>query len=161
MNAHGKIALAALLTIGVLLTIISRGVATTPAHLTDDPIAVLVEQLGTSEFSDRELAEKKLLGLGTKAKPALRAGLKSESPEVRQRVSRILAVIRRDQIWAAFKKVVGDDKNAQELFAKLMGSQRGANAIETVLDDPMQADEVYRTRTAELMRIAYGHPPVD
>jgi hypothetical protein len=159
---------------GILLTIIAvwpmSGILTAFDPLTgsnatlrksDDPAAMLVEQLGAPEFADREAAEKRLLGLGTKAKPTLKVGLKSESPEVRQRSSRILAVVRRDQLWAAFTKVAGDTKDAQELFSKMMSSQRASNAIEVVLDDPTQTEEAYLTRTAELMRIAYGHPPVD
>jgi RNA polymerase sigma factor (sigma-70 family) len=127
-----------------------------------DPAAVkLVEQLGAADFKEREEAAKKLREMGTKAEAALKAGLKSENPEIRDRAAKVLGEIRRDQLRDVFAKVAGDDKAARELFTHITSSPRAMAALKAALDDPAQADELYRTRTAELMRIAAGHPPVD
>ncbi len=126
-----------------------------------DSAAKLVEQLGAPEFADREEAAKKLRELGAKAEPALRAGLRSEEQEVRDRCAKVLNEIRKDQLWAAFAKITGQDKAARDLFAHIMGSPRAVDALKAALDDPTRVNELYRTRTAELMRIAAGHAPVD
>jgi RNA polymerase sigma factor (sigma-70 family) len=161
------------LAAGILLTAVCGGWAMTgvpggsdPAtapspRLTIDPAAKLVEQLGAPDFADREAAAKKLRELGLKAEPALRAALKSEDPEVRARAAKVLNEIRKDQLWAAFAKVAGDDKATRDLFAHITASARAVDALKAALDDPTRADELYRNRTAELLRIAAGHPPVD
>ena len=52
---------------------------------TTDPAAKLVAQLGEEEFAAREAAQNELRKLGSKAETALKAVLKSESPEIRDR----------------------------------------------------------------------------
>jgi hypothetical protein len=62
---------------------------------TNSPIQTLVEQLGSEQFSDREAAMTALAKLGAPAIPALQAGLRNESPEVRERAAILLVKIRR------------------------------------------------------------------
>jgi hypothetical protein len=108
------------LAAGILLTVVCGGFAMTgsgrgeqpapaaaPApRLVDDPATKSVEQLGAHEFADREAAQKKLRELGVKANPALRAGLKSEDPEVRNRSAKLLSEIRKDALEALVKGYV-------------------------------------------------------
>jgi hypothetical protein len=126
----------------------------------DAEIRALVKQLGHSRFAEREAAEKRLRELGVKALPAIRAGMADADLEVARRATAVRAAITRDRLWAVFTKVAGDDKPARDLFAEIMGSSRAVAAVEAALDDPARADELHRDRTAELMRIASGHPPV-
>jgi hypothetical protein len=57
----------------------------------DDPrIARLVEDLGSDDFRVREAATKALADMGEKARPALEAAMKSDSPAVRFRAEQIL-----------------------------------------------------------------------
>lgn len=53
-------------------------------------IAHLVEDLGSDDFRIREAATKTLADLGEKARPALEAALKSDSPSVRFRAEQLL-----------------------------------------------------------------------
>ena len=166
------------LAVGVLLTVVCGGWAMTGApggsdpagsdpaiapvpRLTTDPAAKLVAQLGAEEFADREAAQNELRKLGSKAESALKAVLKSESPEIRDRAAKVLNEIRKDQLWDVFARVAGDDKVARELFTHITSSPRAMAALKAALDNPTQTDELYRTRTTELLRIAGGHPPVD
>jgi RNA polymerase sigma factor (sigma-70 family) len=121
----------------------------------------LVQQLGSKEFVERETAEKRLKAMGSAALSAVRAGLKSTSPEIIERCERVLAHIRTEVVRKQFAKLVGDDKPARELFDLIRGSERGWQAVVTASEDPSRAAEVYRTRTAELVRVSRGLPPVD
>jgi hypothetical protein len=130
------------------------------ANPSDAELRALVKQLGAARFADREAADKRLRELGVKALPAIKAGMANPNLEVARRCAAIRAAITRQRLWAAFTRVAGDDKPAHQLFAEIRGSTRAVVAIEAALDDPGRADELYRNRTAELMRIAAGHPPV-
>jgi RNA polymerase sigma factor (sigma-70 family) len=154
-----------------LAVAVTGGLAFTPAGAGDDPRpaagrpadpdpADLVKQLGSPVFADREAAEKKLKALGPKAKPAVRAAMASGDPEVAGRAVAVRDAIRREELWTVFAKVAGDDPAARDLFAKIMGSPRAVDALETALDDPKKADDLFRTRTVELLRVAAGYPPV-
>jgi len=130
------------------------------AHPPDAEARALVKQLGADRFADRKAADKRLRELGAKALPALKAGMADPDLEVARRSAVIRTAITRDRLWTAFVRIVGDDKPAHELFAEILKRPRAVAAIEAALDDPSRADELYRNRTAELMRIAAGHPPV-
>ena len=73
-----------------------------------DPTAKLVEQLGAAEFADREAAAKTLREMGLKAEAALRAGLRSDNPEVRERTTKLLTTIRADALDALAKDFKAD-----------------------------------------------------
>jgi hypothetical protein len=47
-----------------------------------DPIAVLINQLGSDRFQTRETAFKELLDLGLRAKPALQKAVQSPDPQI-------------------------------------------------------------------------------
>ena len=82
----------------------------------------------------------------------------SRAAEVRERAAKLLVAVRRDQLWDVFAKICGDDKPARALFGQITASPRAVATLEAVLDDPAKADDAYRTRTSELMRLATGHP---
>ena len=83
------------------------------ADETADRIATLIEQLGHTDYDQREAAEKQLTEIGPKAIAALREAGKSEDAEVRVRAERILNTIgeagdRYDLIWrVAVPKATG------------------------------------------------------
>jgi hypothetical protein len=58
-------------------------------------IAVLVAQLGAEHFSDREAAAAAIEKLGPAAFDALRAGTRSDSPEIRERATTLLTKLER------------------------------------------------------------------
>jgi RNA polymerase sigma factor (sigma-70 family) len=120
----------------------------------------LVKQLGSPEFAEREAAEKRLREMGIAVLAAVRAGLKSESPEVVQRCERVLAQVRTEGLRATFRKLIGDDQPARDLFDRIRGSGRGWSALVAAADDPSRADDLYATRTKELLRVGRGLPPV-
>ena len=96
----------------------------------------LIEQLGAPSSPTARRRQKALRELGTKAEPALKVGLGSENPEVRERCAKLLTAVRADArdalaknfraddradpdhpVWTRFKAVVGGDKPARALFA--------------------------------------------
>jgi RNA polymerase sigma factor (sigma-70 family) len=165
------------LTAGILLSVVCGGFAMTgsgrgeqpapaPRHV-DNPAAKLVEQLGAPEFADREAATKKLRELGVNAEPALRAGVKSESPEVRARCAKILAEIRKDALdalvknfdpkaqnvpdhplWRRFKAVAGDSRASRELFARIIADARLARVLDAAEAAPADRVRIYRDEVA-------------
>ena len=58
-----------------------------------DPMAKLVEQLGSSDASARDEAFTKLKGHGTKAEDALKEGVKSDKADVAQKCKDLLALL--------------------------------------------------------------------
>jgi RNA polymerase sigma factor (sigma-70 family) len=170
------------LAAGMLLTVVCGGFAMTgsgrgeqpapaaPApRLVDDPAAKLVEQLGAPEFADREAAQKKLRELGVKANPALRAGLKSENPEVRNRAAKVLAEIRKDAlaalvkgfdpakeqqpdhpIWKRFKTIAGDTRAARDLFAVIIKNANWLRRLDAAEANPDVALREYQEAVIEV-----------
>jgi hypothetical protein len=101
--------------------------------------AALVEQLASSAFADREVAQKELLKLGPAALPALCNGLKSQDLEVRRRCEQLVALIEKGEwsrkadayaadragtqrhdlpLQAPYEKLVGTGPAARKLFAE-------------------------------------------
>jgi RNA polymerase sigma factor (sigma-70 family) len=108
-----------------------------------DPAVEMVKKLGSDDFAEREAAQGALREIGAKAEPALRAGLKSESPEVRARCAKVLTDVRRDAlddlvrtfdpagdkepghpVWKRFKAVAGDTRGSRELFGRFAARSR-------------------------------------
>src|SRR5262249_4614185 len=121
----------------------------------------LVERLGAPRYADREAAGKALRELGRSAEPALRAGVMSQNAEVRARSLILLGAVQNERLRAEYVKFAGDAKDARDLIAKIAASPGGADALKAALDDHSRVDELYFSRTAELLRVAAGHPPVD
>src|SRR5262249_44343549 len=109
----------------------------------EDPAPALVKQLGSVDFAEREAAQTTLRELGSKAEPAIRAGLKSQNPEIRARCVKLLTDIRKDAlddlirnfdpagdkqpnhpVWLRFKTTVGDTRASRELFAQFVARSR-------------------------------------
>jgi hypothetical protein len=130
------------------------------ANPTDAEVRALVKQLGGDRFASREMAAKQLRELGVRALPAIKAGMADPDPEVARRSAVVRAAITRDRVWAAFARIAGDDKPARALFDEILSRPRAMAGVEAALDDPARVDELYRDKTAELMRIAAGHPPI-
>lgn len=179
------------LAAGILLTVVCGGFAMTgsgrgeqpapaaaPApRLVDDPAAKLVEQLGATEFADREAAQKKLRELGVKANSALRAGLKSEDPEVRNRSAKLLSEIRKDAleafvkgfdpakeqqpdhpVWKHFVAIAGDSLASRELFARIIAHKKWIRALDNAEANPTAAGHIYRVGVAEMFRDFHNDP---
>ncbi len=158
---------------GILLTAVCGGLAMTrgsdpAAQAAVDPVAKLVDQLGAPEFGDREAAAKQLREMGFKAEAALRAGLRSESPEVRDRSAKLLAEIRAvartalvkqfdpatdaepdHPVWKRFRTIAGNDAAARKLFAEIIVSPQLLKLLDDADRDPNKAGDLY---AAELER---------
>jgi hypothetical protein len=101
----------------------------------------LVHALGDHSYKVREQAGRDLLQMGRAAYPALQQGLMDENPEVRARCRRLWPIIfdidlqaRLDLFladtegkqthdlpgWPRFRKLVGEDRSARELYAKML-----------------------------------------
>ncbi len=184
---------AVILAVGILLTVVcgtwamtgtpseAPNPATTPAlRVAENPAVKLVEQLGTDEFADRESAEKKLREMGLKAEPLLRAGLRSENPEVRERSAKLLTAVRTDAraflvknfdptataepdhpIWKRFKTIAGNDAAARKLFAEIIADPRRLKLLDDADRDPAKAGELYAAELKSVTAYAQGfdeHP---
>jgi RNA polymerase sigma factor (sigma-70 family) len=151
--------------------------STPPPAAKDNPAAKLVEQLGSQEFADREAAQKALRELGVKANPALRAGLKSENPEVRNRSEKILSEIRKDAlealvkgfdsakaeqpdhpVWKRYVAIAGDSQASRELFARIIANKKWIQTLDNAEADPANAGHVYRVGIAEIFRDFHNDP---
>ena len=177
------------LAAGIVLTAVCGGWAMTgtpggsdPAPAprpADDPAVKLVEQLGAPEFADREAAGKKLREMGSRAEPALKAALKSENPEVRQRAGRVLAQIRKDTlavlakdfdpakdtqpdhpIWSRFKQIVGDSRASRDLFARIIKNADWLRRLDAAETGPDAAAQQYRAALVEVGRIVHSNMSV-
>jgi hypothetical protein len=96
--------------------------------------------------------------LGLAAEAALRVGLKSDNPEVRERCAKLLGQLARAEFdakhWPRFAKIVGDDKPGRELFDRVRSVQRNVELLDAVAADPDSAGKVYHTRWKELNEAA-------
>ena len=111
----------------------------------------LVKQLGSKDFAEREAAEKGLKELGAKAYAAVKAGVKSDVPEVAERCAKLLPAVRaawlmrpESTVWQAFAKIAGDTKEARALFADMVNDADRAALLEAVVAKPDEAGKLYR-----------------
>jgi HEAT repeat protein len=122
-----------------------------------DP-AALVKQLGSANFAEREAAQKQLKELGSKARPALEAGAKSDDPEIVRRCRELLDQLARAEFeakhWARFAKVIGDDKASRALFERIRSLRRNVELLDAVAADPQAAGKLYHDRWTELNKAA-------
>jgi hypothetical protein len=126
----------------------------------DPAVRKLVEWLGAEEFADREAAEKELRKLGFQAEAALKDGLKSESPEVRERAAKLLDATRTDllggkdsPVWAKFKSVAGDDADAWKLYLRATGTRARAEMLLNAVNDPKAAAASYAKECKEIATV--------
>ncbi|MBN9122326.1 MAG: sigma-70 family RNA polymerase sigma factor [Planctomycetes bacterium] len=174
---------AAALAAGVLLTVVCGGLAMTGAPDGSDPSRASVpapvprpteaekwvDQLGADSFVDREDAARRLRALGLKAESALRAGLRSDSPEVRARSAELLREVRAaacealakdfdpagtddydHPVWRRFRSVVGDDASARRLFARMIADPHRLRLLDAAEREPEKAGELYEREVKRL-----------
>ncbi|AWM39959.1 ECF RNA polymerase sigma factor SigE [Gemmata obscuriglobus] len=148
----------------------ARGNATAPApHPVDDSMARLIAQLGSESFAEREAAEKALRAHGTKAEPALTAGLRSDDPEVRARCAVVLVGVRKDAlaalvkgfdpkvepqpahpIWKRFQAITGNTSASRELFARILKRPEWVARLDAAEANPAAAARQYRDAVTEI-----------
>jgi hypothetical protein len=131
------------LVLGLTLLSHSAGSSdpTEPAGAEQKKALELVRQLGSDLYEEREKASEQLQRLGLAARPALEKGSTDEDAEIRRRCQDLLpAVMEIDlrnriaafladkegkcthnlPLWPAFRKAVGDDVVARQLFAEMV-----------------------------------------
>ncbi|MBP3954890.1 sigma-70 family RNA polymerase sigma factor [Gemmata sp. G18] len=137
----------------------------------EDEAFVLVRRLGSSDFAERESAEKELRGLGLKAESALKTGWRSENPEVRARCAALLAAVRKDAldalvkgfdpkadrvpdhpVWRRFKAVAGDTPASRDIFTRIISNRRWLQQLDRVEANPESAAQAYREECIEIGR---------
>jgi hypothetical protein len=155
------------LALSILCTFGASHLAAQAPESPDD----LVRLLQSKEFQTREAAAKALVGLGAKAIPAVKAGLKSRDPEVAQRCERLLVLIRKEEltrftktflaegdraarfdhpIWNRYVGIVGDSRPARELFAGIIKHEDWARNLEAAEAEPSHAGEVYQAAVRDV-----------
>lgn len=131
----------------------------------------LVALLGHDTYDIRQRASAALSKLGSKAKPALLAGLKSEDAEVRSRCRRVLAIVleidHREQLeafaadrdgklkidlpgWQRFKQLAGEDRGARLLFAEMQRYE--PYLLEAAGDTPEAVSAMFLERCEQIQR---------
>jgi len=144
-------------------------------------VKTLVAQLGDEAFSIRESATNQLIRQGTAAKAELLVAVKDPDAEVRSRarqvLEKIIAAERKRQLqafrddfdgkdgvslpsWSVFKKTIGDDPTARQLFVKMQEAE--PDLMEALEKSPKEAadvlDQKTRVATANLKRERAGLP---
>lgn len=121
-------------------------------------LARWIAHLGDDDYALRQQASLQLLEAGAAAEAALRGALSSSDPEVRDRAQRLLAAItRREQQrrlhaflthqadaddprlggWAQFRQLVGDSREARQLFAQMYRAE--ASLLDQLHSDNQQS----------------------
>jgi outer membrane protein assembly factor BamB len=132
----------------------------------------LVLRLGAEVFGQRQAAERELAALGMSARNALFDGLQNDDPEIRRACQRVLTgVLEKDfqkrvaayvadkagkqdhdlPGWARYRKIVGSDKEARELFVQMLKAEAGL--LESVEAGSMDA---VKLRLSEVAAMAYN-----
>ncbi len=131
----------------MLVTICQPSPADEPSLVATDnaQIGSLIEQLGASNFAEREDANRKLLTIGGAALPELRNAQHHSSVEVRERANRIRVEIDKEVFqqvtkrfilesnsqesfglpgWNEFRSIAGDARTSKLLFVLMLRNQR-------------------------------------
>ena len=147
-----------------------------PAPRASGSAAELVNQLGSDDFATREAAEKELRAMGARAEPVLRAGAKSDDPEVRARCAKLLSVIRKDAlaelvrtfdakkdapsahpIWKRFADTAGNTLASRALFARLLKDPDWLARLDAAETGPTEARKQYRAALGDIAEIVRGN----
>lgn len=136
-------------------------------------IELLIQQLGASEFSQREIATARLIEIGLPALHALEEAWQNPDREIRGRCNTILALVRaerrRRQLaaflggedsasdeqlpgWPRFREIVGDDKPGRSLFAEMLRLEWPL--LEQWQQNPLETAEPLIERCIEIQQSA-------
>lgn len=143
-----------------------------------EELAALVRQLGDPSYETRARATQQLEALGLKARAAVTAGLKDPDPEVRRRARWVLAdVLEADHrrrleslasdeegrpdhdlpLWSRYRRVIGFDKPARELFVQMQRAEEGLMASAAVGSAP--AADSLKVRFQQVFRMMNNPDP--
>jgi hypothetical protein len=131
-----------------------------PAHADDPTTRKLIEQLASSDFKAREAAAKSLEAEGEAVLPALRQAHPSGDPEVRRRLTQLIARLERDFLLAPrMVSIKADQTPVGQVFAdlarqtgyQLTCAQGNANVV------TVQADNVPFWEAVDLVCRQTGH----
>lgn len=132
-------------------------------------IARLVRELGASTFMARQHAQRGLVALGLKAKPALEAATQDPDHEIRQRARTALAAIadvdfyvrlgafladENDEDahglagWQRFRSLAGSSPSARRLFADMQRAER--DLLDLVAEMPTRAGALFEARCQQV-----------
>jgi hypothetical protein len=148
-----------------VLVVVSR-LAWADAPLKNADPAPLVRQLGGKTFAEREAAEQKIIALGPKAKPAVRAGVRDPDAEVSRRCQALLKRIRDDERAAfvagkldwpgpagkKFRDIVGDGDASRKLFGEVLKVDACCDVVERLTDAPNEARTYYASELTRLKK---------
>jgi RNA polymerase sigma factor (sigma-70 family) len=135
---------------------------------------MLVRQLGSPDFAERQAAEKALEGMGARAAAAVRAGMRDTDPEITKRCAALWPRLWQAEsarpgadrlagyahpLWARFRKAAGDGPDSRALFAEMVADVRRYDLLEAAEAAPAKAGEVYAAelkRQVEAMKRGYA-----
>lgn len=130
---------------------------------------VLVEQLGSEDFGQREGAAEQLVEMGFAAAEAVEQGTHHIDREIRYRCKRIIQLIaqidRQEKIdaflagtldedtdalpgWSSFQEVIGDDEKSRELFVVMLEEEW--NLLRLLQDHPTEASNGLSDRCQDI-----------
>lgn len=124
----------------------------------------LVKRLGSGSFQERKDAQKSLRALGRAAIPAIKQGLKSDSPEVVRRSEKLIEGIHKDflerftakasdfesPVWKRFKGIAGDGADSRKLFAEMIADFDRFDRLEDVEPNGKKAFELCRSEVERI-----------
>jgi len=136
---------------------------------TPQQIAVLVDQLGSAEFAEREQASRDLVAIGISTRAALEQAVQSPDAEVRLRARAILVTVLSSDFeqrleafalgdekshltlpaWEEFAAVYGDHRAARQLFVEMQRCE--PELLEAVAAGPTQATTLLNDRMREII----------
>lgn len=168
-----------LLVLGFLSSLLGHGLAAGNAPALDPKEGTaLVRQLGDESFATRQEASRKLMALGLAARDVLLDGMRSPDPEIRKSCRLLLpAVLRADRQarleafiadkegkkehdlpgWKRFRKVVGADAAARDLFVSMQRST-AVILLSDVDKNPKLAGELLQSSCQQLWTQLFFRP---
>ena len=154
-------------TIALAAMCLQLPAADTPKQSSKDPgrVGILVRQLGSEDFAEREAASDELTRVGLPAFTALEAAAVHPDREVRYRSIRILGQIREIDLqrrleafldgkddaseyplpaWSRFKNAYGDDSTSRQLFVEL--TRADVEVLRALEESPKAAGDLLGER---------------
>jgi hypothetical protein len=147
----------------------------TEGALTVDDMRALLRQLGADSFEARELATRRLEGLGLAAKAVLQEGMSDRDVEVRTRARRLWQTVQSQDFenrlkafvadiegklehrlpgWSRFREVIGGDKLARELFVDMQRHEPGLLSASD--SSPKAAAEMFAIACRDYQQSMFG-----